>query len=394
MSRVGSQQRILLELLAALRPHWRRDPALPARIERALRGDRRFGSRDRRLYRELIYAALRYLPWVEDLLAAEPGRAVAVMAWLAADTPSTRGFRAEAAAALPACPPTTEARAEVLGFEVGRLLPAWLHAECPEAFAPEQRDALLRRPPLWIRLQTEEPQEVLDEFTAHGWAWRATPLLEGAIALPPDVTVSATAAYRSGRIEIQDLGSQLVLASGSVAPGGRWLDACAGAGGKALQLARLLGPDGRVDAADVRPAILSELQARAARAGLGQRIRIADSAAAAPPGGYDGVLVDAPCSGSGTWRRFPHLQWTTTLERVRGEAERQTRLMDAHAARVRPGGQLVYATCSLCRSENEAVVATFLAGHPDFAPQIAGLRLWPAAHDGDGFFVAWLRRRP
>jgi 16S rRNA (cytosine967-C5)-methyltransferase len=429
MSRVGSQQRILLELLAGLRPHWRRDAALPARIERALRRDRRFGSRDRRLYRELIYTALRYLPWVEPLLASEPGRAVAILAWLAAETPSTHAFRAESAAALPPCPETTEARAAVLGLDPDQLLPVWLHEECPEARVGPQRDALLRRPPLWLRLQTDAPDAVRGEFAARGWSWNPSPLVAGALALPPDAEVSDTESYRTGQVEIQDIGSQRVLASGWIPPGGRWLDACAGAGGKTLQLARLLGPSGRVEAADVRPAALVELQLRAARAGLAGQIVLAgaatpsipaphaasgraptplpaaaDSTASGPAIGpaissatgtavYDGVLIDAPCSGSGTWRRSPHLQWTTTPGQIRAKAVRQARLLADHAPRVRPGGQLVYATCSLCRTENEAVVAGFMAREPGFEPEIAGLRLWPADHDGDGFFVAWLRRR-
>jgi 16S rRNA (cytosine967-C5)-methyltransferase len=211
--------------------------------------------------------------------------------------------------------------------------------------------------------------------------------------------VTATEAYRSGRVEIQDLGSQLLLEAVGVAPGGRWLDACAGAGGKSLQLAGLLGPDGRVDAEDVRPAALAELARRAARAGLAGRISIRGAAG----GGYDGVLVDAPCSGSGTWRRSPHLKWVTSPAQIAAGAARQEALLARCAPRVRPGGQLVYATCSLARSENEEVVRRFLAAHPAFAagpyprprggePAGDGLRFWPADHDGDGFFVASFRR--
>jgi 16S rRNA (cytosine967-C5)-methyltransferase len=435
MSRVGSQQRILLELIARLRPHWRRDLALPARIERILSGDRRFGSRDRRLYRELIYTALRYLPWIEPLLTHSPGRAVAILAWLAADTPATRAFRAESAGSLLPCPETIEARAAVLGLDPELLLPAWLRDECPEALASAQRDALLRRPPLWVRLQTDAPAAVRAEFEARGWPWSPSPLLEGAIALPLDADVAATEAYRTGQVEIQDIGSQRVLAVGRIPAGGRWLDACAGAGGKTLQLARLLGPGGRVEAADVRPAALAELQRRAVRAGLAGQISLAGAATAAAsasgiasahaatprpllfplPGAddsaanrgagnsairsatgtavYDGVLIDAPCSGSGTWRRSPHLQWTTTPGQIRAKAQRQARLLADHASLIRPGGQLVYATCSLCRTENEAVIAGFLEHQRGFAAEIPGLRLWPADHDGDGFFVAWLHRR-
>ena len=119
---------------------------------------------------------------------------------------------------------------------------------------------------------------------------------------------------------------------------------------------------------------------------------------------YDGVLVDAPCSGSGTWRRSPHLKWTTGAGHVTQAAEKQLALLAQFGALVRPGGRLVYATCSLSRFENEEVVAAFLAAHGDFAPEAparafgatprrVGLALLPAQHNTDGFYVASLRRR-
>src|SRR5690606_24311931 len=154
---------------------------------------------------------------------------------------------------------------------------------------------------------------------------------------------------------IQDLGSQLVLATLAEAPAGHWLDACAGAGGKTLQLARLLGPAGRVTAHDIRAGALAELKTRARRAGLDTIVTTTTLPAAA----FDGVLVDAPCTGSGTWRRTPRLKWTTAPEDVARAARLQAELLARFSRLVRPGGRLVYATCSLCRSENEAVVAGF-----------------------------------
>jgi 16S rRNA (cytosine967-C5)-methyltransferase len=129
---------------------------------------------------------------------------------------------------------------------------------------------------------------------------------------------------------------------------------------------------------------------RAARAGLEGRIRT--GLGNDPAEGYDGVLVDAPCSGSGTWRRSPHLKWVTTEKGVRAAAALQLELLRANLARVKSGGLLVYATCSLCRSENESVVEAFLAEDAAVEPVIGGLRLMPGTHDGDGFFVASFRR--
>ncbi len=377
MSVAHNQRQVLLRLLAALRPHWRRDAALPARISTLFAQHREFGSRDRRLYRELIYTALRYLPWIEPLLASDPDEAVRRLAWFAAALPATKAFRAAFATGEP---PTGDK---------SELLPAWFRAHCPEIFSGAELDAQLRRAPLWLRLQTTEPRRVLDELDAHAWPWRQSDVLPSAIELLADADVTKTDAWREGRVEVQDLGSQFILDSAGIAAGGRWLDACAGAGGKTLQLAGLLGAEGRIDAHDVRAVALEELQARAARARLQDRIRVLN---ARPTDTYDGVLVDAPCSGSGTWRRAPHLKWVTTEAAIARAAEQQRSLLDEFSARVRPGGRLIYATCSLSVRENEEVVAAFLAAHPELAAEKPAHRILPAEHNTDGFFVAALRR--
>jgi 16S rRNA (cytosine967-C5)-methyltransferase len=390
VSRAGSQQRTLLEILGRVRSHWRRDPGLPARLDALLGGDRRLGSRDRRLYREMTYTALRYLPWVEPLLDTDPSEAVRRIAWLAADSPAVGAFRSEVAGGLPECPAGADEKGRVLGADPGSLSPGWLREECPGALLPPLRDVLLTRAPLWLRLQGSDPGAVLREFDALGWEWRRSALLAGAVQAPTGAEVAKTDAYASGKVEIQDLGSQLVLASVAIATGGRWLDACAGSGGKTLQLAAMLGPGGRVCARDSRRSALDELELRAARSGIAERIAVGPGED--PSGGYDGVLVDAPCSGSGTWRRAPHLRWVTSREAILKAAALQLRLLQENARLVRRDGLLVYATCSLCTSENESVVRAFLGSVPGFRPELAGLPLLPHVHDGDGFFVASFRR--
>jgi 16S rRNA (cytosine967-C5)-methyltransferase len=394
------QPRILLGLLGLLRPHWRSDTALPARIESLLRSDQRRGARDRRLYRELIYTALRHLPWVEPLLDRDPGLAAKTLAWLAADTPSTHALRAGLAGDWPEPPADLAGRAAFLRADPAEILPGWFRAHCPEMFSGAELDAQARRPPLWLRLQTDSPEGVFAEFGTLGWPLRRAPALGSAVRVLAEADVTKTGAFRSGRIEVQDLGSQLVLASVEPAPGGRWLDACAGAGGKTLQLARMLGPDGRVDAHDIRPAALEELRERAARAGAAN-VRILPRLSR---DGYDGVLVDAPCSGSGTWRRSPHLKWCTAAGDVDRSAARQRELLAGFAPFVAPGGTLVYATCSLSGAENEGVLGDFLGAHPEFRrkPVRGGLGflergdghlLLPSVHDSDGFFVAALVKK-
>jgi len=391
-----NQQQTFLRLWQRVQPQARVDWNLPSRLQELLRR-RQFGSRDRRLYRELLYTAVRYLPWIEELTARSGAAAARAVAWLAASIPATEGFRKALIPDWPELPVLLSARAQHLGV-TGGLLPEWFRTHCPAAFDPPTIEFLHARAPLWIRLQSPDAAAVSDELAARGWPVRWAGILPTAGEIAAEADIASTRAYQEGRFEIQDLGSQLVLASAAIAPGGRWLDACAGAGGKTLQLAGLVGPRGSVDAFDVRLEALAELRARARRGGFANiRVleRIPDDAA------YDGVLVDAPCSGSGTWRRAPHLKWCTTAAGIAAHANSQRRLLAQFARFVRPGGLLVYATCSLSRQENQDVVAGFRGDHPEFTarpPALtfgcpldeSGLTILPAVHDTDGFFVGGL----
>ena len=400
MSLSGSQQKIFLRLLAALRPNWHNDANLPAGIAELFAANRSFGSRDRRLYRELIYTTLRYLPWIEPLLDTDPDRAGKAVAWLAAELPATRAYRSALCGDWPKCPPTVAAKAAHLGASPDTLLPAWLTRHCPEAAIAPNLDVLHTRAPLWLRLQTNDAARVITEFTTKEWPTRRSTILPGALEVLAEADVTKSDAWTHGLIEVQDLGSQLILESAGIVAGERWLDACAGAGGKTLQLAALLGPKGHVDAHDVRASALRELEIRATRA---RAMTISVLPTLPSSAAYDGVLVDAPCSGTGTWRRAPHLKWTTSAGQVSTAAEKQITLLDQFSALVRPGGRLIYATCSLSRLENEDVVSTFLASHSAFTsepparpfgatPRSVGLAILPAAHNTDGFYVASLRR--
>jgi len=401
--RAHRQLAIFGELLPEIIHLARREPAFPSLFQKRLGHDKRFGSRDRRIYRALAYTAVRHLPWIE----AAPAELRPVLAlWLAGDEPALSPLRAPLLADWSPLPATPGEQAAILAARLGRtitvdqLFPDWLASEAP-ALTDSNRDILLTRAILWLRLQTSEPTAVDTWLRAEGIPFRPHPLLPDARAILAEVDLSRSPLHKSGAFEIQDLGSQLILALAAPRLGTRWLDACAGAGGKTLQLARLLGPTGHVDATDIRPAALAELRTRATRAGLHNIATISTTPSADRL--YDGVLVDAPCSGSGTWRRSPHLLWQTTAPDLRRHHERQLAILSANAAHVRPGGTLVYATCSLARTENDGTVAAFLTAHPGFrvVPPAdsfgyttgeCGTAILPHVHDTDGFFVSVLER--
>lgn len=193
-------------------------------------------------------------------------------------------------------------------------------------------------------------------------------------------------AYLDGLVELQDAASQWAVAAVPVPQGARVLDYCAGGGGKALALADQY--DAAVVAHDIAPARMADLPARAARAGVDIALRMTDALAQAGP--YDVVFCDAPCSGSGTWRRAPDAKWRLTQADLDRLTTTQNAVISAAATLTAPQGLLVYATCSVLRAENDALVAGFLDRAPDWQIVFAEQRLPDA--DGDGFFLCGLRR--
>jgi len=254
------------------------------------------------------------------------------------------------------------------------------------------------RPPLWLRLAdlaTLKP--VLAELRRAGFAVSG----EGdAIAAVGDRGIFELECWRDGRVEIQDLASQAIGRAVAPEPGHFVWDACAGGGGKTLQLAGLMRGSGAVYATDPRKAALADLRRRAKRAGL-TSVRahpwngdaLPDfGKAVARHGGFDRVLVDAPCSGSGTWRRNPDGRLWADPAALGDLAATQSRLLDLAAGGVKAGGLLVYATCSWYVVENEDVVASFLGEHAEFA--LVGQQLHGnPREDADTTFSAVLRRR-
>jgi 16S rRNA (cytosine967-C5)-methyltransferase len=350
------------------------------------------GSKDRRAIRGLVYQAIRSF-------GERPESGRAAMVSLACSRPelaqcfdgSSYG-PAQIAPGEPAAEPG--------------LAPAWLmEALAASGLAAEEVAALLERAPVDVRVNRLKAAR--DEVQAE-MGGDVLGFALDALRLPTDAPVEQLPAWREGRIEVQDAGSQLVGSIAGAGPGMCAVDLCAGGGGKTLSLAAAMDNRGRIVASDTDRPRLSRLPERAQRAG----VTIAETRLLNPgreiagladvEGAADVVLVDAPCSATGTWRRNPEARWRLTPERLDRFATTQARLLDVAAQLVRPGGHLTYVVCSLLDAEGKDQVGAFLERHPYWQalPIEAGagrrhgdgLRLTPA-HDGtDGFFVARLAR--
>jgi 16S rRNA (cytosine967-C5)-methyltransferase len=255
-------------------------------------------------------------------------------------------------------------------------------------------------------------EDALRRLRAEGIACRPTHRSPWGLVVAGRHNVLASPAYREGRIEVQDEGSQLVACLCDPKPGEKVLDFCAGGGGKALALGAAMEGRGSVVAYDADARRLADARRRARRAGLGNVRVVADPSEVAKAGPYDLVLVDAPCSSSGTLRRNPDVAWRWSAEDVRRLGALQAQILDHAAALVRPGGLLVYATCSLLEPENGAQARGLLERRREFRPAPPGDRKGHAPlldvpgagegafrlaatlpqYDGDAFFLARFRR--
>jgi 16S rRNA (cytosine967-C5)-methyltransferase len=397
--------------------------SLPAdkQMERYFRAHPRLGQRERGRIAETVYACLRRRLYLEYLLERDQAPAADLVA---AELLSAEGVSARALRELGwQAGPGGDARAERvaqrareplddLPLAVRTNLPDWLldplRGELGEAETLQLAAALNRPAPLDLRANTLKctREALAARLAGEGYATEPTPYSPLGLRRRERAPLFKTGSFRDGWFEVQDEGSQLLALL--VEPRRREMvvDFCAGAGGKTLALGAAMGNTGTLYAFDVSPSRLARLKPRAARAGLDtvRTVTIAherDDRVRRLNGKIDRVLVDAPCSGSGTLRRSPDLKWRRPDLDALGA--QQSRILAAAASLVKPGGRLVYATCSLLRAENDAVVAAFLADHPAFTVLPAGdilarrgvlltfpdsaLRLYPHRHDTDGFYA-------
>ena len=345
------------------------------------------GSKDRRAVRELAYSAIRACGPV-------PSSGRAAMLRLGAEDP----------ALLPLFDGSPHGPAPVGPDEQAALpglAPDWLvRALAESGIEGPDAAALLDRAPLDLRVNTlkadregiDLPAVAVRTEAPHG------------LRLEPGTRVEQWDAFRDGLVEVQDTGSQLACLAVDARPGETVIDLCAGAGGKTLALAAAMENRGTLLACDTDRQRLSRLAPRAERAGAGMsETRRLDPGKELEglrdlAGTADAVLVDAPCSGTGTWRRNPEARWRLTPDRLARYGEVQQRLLAIAAELVRPGGRLVYVTCSLLDSEGADRIERFVSDRPGWTAEPVNLALgrehgkgWRLSpfHDGtDGFFIA------
>jgi 16S rRNA (cytosine967-C5)-methyltransferase len=426
-TRVTSQ--VIDSLTALLGLLLRFEGPADAVMSRHFREDRLLGSRDRSMVAEAAFEALRHLAslrWV--MQTADPLRAPRLAALIVLarqyglDSIAPRALRGDERAVKGAL----ETKLGHAPAAVQAEAPQWLYervtAQYPDA--AELFAALATPAPLDLRVNTlkSDRASVLTELCSatrlHApLPARATPYSPDAIRLQEKPALTRWPLYQDGLIEVQDEGSQLVARLVAPKRGEMVVDFCAGAGGKTLALGALMRSTGRIYAFDIHAKRLAGLGPRLSRSGLSNVHPAAissenDARVKRLSGKIDRVLVDAPCSGTGTLRRNPDLKWRFDESELERLGAVQMAVLTGAARLLKPGGRLVYATCSVLEQENQLMIGRFLEEHPDFAvveaapilaaqdiivDQAARFAPWfvmlPHLHGSDGFFAAVLERR-
>jgi 16S rRNA (cytosine967-C5)-methyltransferase len=437
-----------IEVIADLEA--RRRPAADALKDWGL-AHRFAGSGDRAAIAGLVYDTLRRQASAAYIMGADTPRARA-LGMLRLE----RGLDLAAVAKLAdggrfAPAPLSEGEAAALGAgtladappHVAGDYPEWLDAHLGRVFGDERAEegaALARRAPLDLRVNTlkaerDKVAKALAHLDPAPTRWSPAGLR---VTLAPDarnVAIHAEPAFLAGQVEVQDEGSQLAALLAGARPGMQVVDLCAGAGGKTLALAALMQNHGQIFATDLDKRRLAPIHERLSRAGTrnvqvktptgaarrgagrdGTRAPAGEDALAHHAGHIDLVLIDAPCTGTGIWRRNPDAKWRVRPGALAERVKEQAAVLDRAAPLVKPGGRIAYITCSLLAEENGDQVRAFMARHPDFAvappaellaplgeralifrqavlmsPE--GLQMTPRRTDTDGFFVAVMVRR-
>jgi len=385
-ARLQAAIEVLDEVIASARDD---GPPADTIVTRYFKTRRYAGSKDRRAVRELVFRAIR-------AVAERPKSGRSAVLALREEDPSLDGLFGEVRG--------PEPLVESEEVSPRGIVPEWLAPELSPLVESAEWPSLLERAPLDLRANAARTDR--DDMVAEFESAQPTPLSPWGIRLPSQTRIDDHSAFAKGLVEVQDEGSQLIALACNPGSNEHILDLCAGAGGKSLALAAV-APTATILATDSNRARLSKLTPRAERAGAIIETRLLN-----PPnelqelsdwrGHADLVLVDAPCSGSGTWRRNPEGRWRLTPDRLDRVITVQKGLLEMAADLVKPGGRLVYAVCSLLSREGAGQIQDFLSRRSSWiveeTPLAAGRldgagRILTPGHDGtDGFFVARLVR--
>ena len=444
----GARIAAAIDILSAQEAGDRPAPPKPADDIAAdyFRRRRYIGSKDRAQVSAYVYAVLRHRAeldwWIarashRDIAPAARSRVFAALSLLDHWKPEDIAASCDGDRFRPA--PLSPAEQRLIRGLAGRTLthpemsravasglPDWIEPYLDRVYGRRLEDemAALNQPaPLDLRVNRLKSDRDTAQRTlaAEGIRAEPTPWSPLGLRIAKRVPLAGTAMFKDGLVEVQDEGSQLAALLAGARPGMRVVDFCAGAGGKTLALAAEMNNRGKLVACDTAAWRLERAGIRLRRAGISNVERrplsserdlwVKRHAPKGKEGGFDRVFVDAPCLGIGSWRRNPDGKWRSSPNDLAELVERQRAILDSAARLVKPGGRLIYATCSLLREENEAQAEAFLDAHADFtlypaarawAETIGGaspageryLRLTPARHGTDGFFLAQFERRP
>lgn len=383
-ARIQASIEILDQVIAAARDS---GPPADRLVADWFKSHRFAGSKDKRAIREHVFDAIRTCGPV-------PTSGRAAMLGLAQEQPDLRALF-DGSQYGPQPIGDGEKPAE------GGIAPEWLEDRLiASGIAQDEAEALLDRAPLDVRINRLKVTDGAPDLPQEG---ESLPL-PGALRFPTGTPVTGWEAYEQGLIEVQDLGSQIACMAVGAQPGETVVDLCAGAGGKTLALATAMQNRGALVAADTDRRRLSQLGPRAARAGaeLGAEVLLNPGqeldALSQWTGQADRVLVDAPCSGTGTWRRNPEARWRLSESELKRLTALQAHLLGVATRLAKPGGSIIYVTCSLLNEEGAGQLDVFLSQNPDWTaqpldlplgtPRGAGIRLTPSRDGTDGFFIA------
>lgn len=389
-------------------------------LNRYLRTHREMGSRDRRFLSQAVFSFFRWRGWTVDKLGLTSVEACLLGTLLDTVQLSPSFQFLQTICKLPSRiqpmgDKSLQEKCDTLNkwfkgtenskpLELVDLVPADFTSMVDPAAIERCIVAFQQRPPAWLRSRTTA-ESLMQALAKQGVPSNTHSRVKAAVSVDAGNNLTSMLASQSGRFVIQDLASQCVGLVCAPSQGEEWWDCCAGAGGKSLHLMDLMQQDGKILATDVRIGTLKELRKRARRYGIRNIRTHPFNAASDEPfrKTFDGVLVDAPCSGWGTWARNPDARWRTSQKEVIHCANRQLNILNNATWCVKPGGVLLYAVCTLTRPETEEVVMNFMDQHPDFkldpfpnpltGEQTAGtLQIWPWDGPGDAMFIARFTR--